>query len=158
MAIHSVDTLMEQTRHLAGEYYRNTGQILPVTLELSRYDAMRLLHLEKSPTKRMGVDAVGSGARAGRLLQIKGRVLFQGNAANYRIGQINNDGTWDSLLLVLFDASYHPTSIYECPRETIKLQLSSTNPKRSKRGAMSVAKFIAISTLVWTPQEGEVNT
>ena len=113
MAIHAVDKLMEQTRSLAVEYYQATGQTLPVSIELARYDAVRLLDLETPKDKMIGVDAVGTESRDGRLLQIKGRVIFDDSKTSYRIGQVNSEGEWESLLLVLFDAAYMPRDIYE---------------------------------------------
>ena len=157
MVIHAVDKLMEQTRRLAAEYYQTTGKTLTVTPELARFDAIEQLKLE-AVDSLPGIDALGSGPREGKHLHIKGRVIFDEGKNTYRIGQFNLERDWQLLLLVLYHADYHPFAIYQIPREAIDIALApEANSKRSKRGVMSVAKLKALGTLVWTPQEGEIN-
>ena len=53
------------------------------------------------------------------------------------------------------DENLNPVEIYEAEREEVEDALEkSGGSKRSKRGAMSVAKFKIISRLVWTQDEG----
>jgi hypothetical protein len=157
MAIHAVDKLMEQTRKLAAEYYQTTQQTLPISAELARYDAMRLLSLVEPAVATVGVDAVGSGQLQDKRIQIKGRVIFDESKSHYRIGQLKTEGQWELLLLVLFNANYEVMAIHGCSRDLISEALQDkNNPKRSKRGAMSVARFRAIGKLLWTQHEGEI--
>ena len=57
-------------------------------------------------------------------------------------------------MLVLLNEDYEPLEIYEAQREDILDSVSSSNSKRSNRGAISVAKFKFIATLVWSAEDG----
>ena len=150
------DKLMAETRRLAAEYYRNTKQSLPVSNELAKYDACRLLNLHLPEKSSSGIDALDADDAP---IQIKGRVIFDESKSNYRIGQVNRDGNWQQICLVILDAEYEPYEIYSASRAEIDGALSySDNPKRAKRGAISLAKFKIIGQLRWTRKDGiEVN-
>lgn len=152
---------MAETRRLAAEYRRATGQPLPVTAEIARYDAARLMDLELNQDPQQGgYDAVGkSGEWEGKRIQIKGRAIFDEKKGGQRIGQIKADKDWDSIMLVLMDDELEPYEIYELDRselEAIQAE-EETSSKRAKRGAMSVAKFKIVSHLVWTREEGVID-
>ena len=56
---------------------------------------------------------------------------------------------------VLMDEDFNPVEIFAAERETIMDAIEeSRSSNRSKRGVMSVARFKAIATLVWTPDDG----
>jgi hypothetical protein len=58
-------------------------------------------------------------------------------------------------MLVIMDENLEPYEIYEADREDILELIDDKVPnKRSKRGAMSVARFKNISRLVWTLENG----
>ena len=95
---------MEQTRIVAAEYREATGQALPVTAELARFDAIEKLKLLKTP-KEYPFDAVDEATESHRYL-IKGRVIFKGGKARQKLGQVSLDVDWDSLLMVIYDADY----------------------------------------------------
>lgn len=133
---------------LAAEYHNTTGQALPVTAELARFDAIDKLNLEKLDGSN-GVDALDSNDSQQKYL-IKGRVIFKGGKARQKLGQVSLDGEWDHLLMVLYDASYLPTQIYKVSRQRIEQELES-QPK-DKRGSMTVAKYKAIGEVVWTAE------
>jgi hypothetical protein len=156
MSVYSVDKLIAQARLLATEYRRATGRPLPgVSGEISQYDAARLLDLELRPGENAGYDAIGRGRRAGRRIQIKARAIFDQSKSGQRIGQIKIDQDWDIVILVLMDENFEPFEIYEAEREGLVEALAQdTGSKRSKRGAMSVARFKAIGRLVWTRENG----
>lgn len=152
--IFSVTKLISEARHLAAEYRRATGQPLGISAEIARHDACHLLNLEPAEAAS-GFDALGRGDRDGQRIQIKGRVIFDEAKKNQRLGQLKVEQEWDSVLLVLMDEDYETDSIYEADRETILAALSEqAESNRSKRGAMSVAKFKNIAQLVWTREEG----
>jgi hypothetical protein len=157
VSVYSVDKLMSEARRLAVEYRRTTGKPLPgISSEIAHYDAARLLDLElmKEGTPG-GYDALGRGPRAGRHIQIKGRVIFDERKPGQRIGQLKLEQEWDSVVLVLMNDQFEPYEIYEAQREEILDALEDQGgSKRSRRGAMSVARFKAIGTLVWTAEEG----
>ncbi len=159
LGIYSVDKLMAETRRLAAEYRRTTGQPLPVTAEIARYDAARLLDLELVPaTQPGGYDAVGrTGHRKDRQIQIKGRAIIDESKSGQRIGQLKMEQEWDSVMLVLLDEDFEPYAIYEADRDEIEEAVTEAESRRQKRGAMSVARFKIISRLVWTRDEGPLD-
>lgn len=145
--IYSIESLMAQTRKLASQYYMMTQKALPVSGELARYDACALLGLTPSESLLEGVDAMDANHQG---IQVKARVLFRDDARGYRIGHVNLNGAWQSVLLVLYNAQYEPISIYAMSREHYTDAISTAeNDKREKRGSMSVAKFKAIADCVW---------
>jgi len=153
--VYSIDKLISETRRLAAEYRRSTGQVLPVSGEIARHDAARLLGLKLCEPGSAGVDAIGAGSRAGQRVQIKSRVMAQEKKSGARIGQINTQGEWDTLLLVILDEDYEACEIYEASREQLSDALAgSESSNRSKRGALSIAKFKNIGWLVWTRETG----
>ena len=143
----SIDTLMSQTRALAANYYKTTQQTLPVSHELAKYDAIRLMNLIEASPGTKGVDACAEGIR----YQIKSRVCFNPQGNSYRIGQLNLEGAWDTTLLVLLNEEYEPMEILSASREVLQEAIGE-NPvsNRMKRGILSVAKFKAIGTCVWS--------
>ncbi|HEC06132.1 MAG TPA: hypothetical protein ENJ12_04740 [Thiolapillus brandeum] len=154
MSVYALEQLIAETRRLAAEYRRTTGQMLPVTGEIARFDAARELNLEPAEPRAAGVDARGKDDQKDRRYQIKGRVILDEAKAGYRIGQLNTSGDWTHVALVLLDEEFQPFKIYEADREEILAALSQSSGKRARRGAMSVAKFEAIGELVWTRENG----
>lgn len=158
MELYSVDKLMAQTRKLAADYRRATGQPLPVTAEIANYDVARLLDLEVIQPPPGGYDAIGlSGQWQDKKVQIKGRAIFGEKKSGQRIGQLKLEQEWDTIVLVIMDEDYEPVEIYAADREEILESLDEQQGNRSKRGAMSVAKFKIISNLVWTCDEGFID-
>ncbi len=157
MSLYSVDKLISQTRKLAADYRRATGQPLPLTGEIANFDAANLLDLELLQPAPGGYDAVGrSGEREGLRYQIKGRAIFDDSKGGHRIGQLKLEQEWDAVLLVLLDEEYEAFEIYEADRNTIVEAMDESGGNRGKRGAMSVARFRNIARLVWQRGEGEV--
>lgn len=155
--VFSVDKLISEARHLAAEYRRTTGQPLGISGEIAQHDACNLLDLEPVKDASSGFDAIGRGDRQGQRIQIKGRVIFDEARKNQRIGQLKLEQEWDSVMLVLMDENYETDAIYEALREIVQDALSEqAESNRSKRGAMSVAKFKNVARLVWTRQEGAI--
>ena len=157
MSIYSLEKLIAETRRIARDYRNATGKPLGgVSGEIALFDACKELDLEPVPNgTEGGYDAVGKGKRDGKKVQIKGRVIFDEAKSGQRIGQLKTDQEWDSVVLVLMDENFEPFEIYEAERDEIDVAQSSGEGKRGKRGAMSVAKFKAISELVWTREFGE---
>lgn len=153
MTIYSIDKLMAETRRLAAEFRRSTGQALPVSGEIARYDAARLLGLTLCDQRTGGVDAIGNNQREGQRIQIKSRVITSEKKSGARVGQLNPNGEWDAVVLVILDEDYEPCEIYEAERDEVLKELSDQS-SRSRRGALSVSKFKIISWLVWTRESG----
>lgn len=148
----SVDKLMEETRRLARAFKQNTEQVLPISNELGRYDAKRILNLLPTPAEEKGVDFIGQGDLAQQKIQVKSRVIFQTGKSGQRIGAINPDGLWDSLLLVLYDADYNPDEIYIAQKKDILELLNDKKP--NKRGSISIAKFKMMGQCIWQSEIG----
>ncbi len=157
MSLYSVDKLISQTRKLAADYRRATGQALPLTGEIANFDAANLLDLELLQPAPGGYDAIGrSGERQGMRYQIKGRAIFDDSKGGHRIGQLKLEQEWDAVLLVLLDEDYEAFEIYEADRDTIVEAMDESGGSRGKRGAMSVARFRNIARLAWQRGEGEI--
>lgn len=155
MSVYSVDKLMAQTRKLAADYRKATGQPLPLTVEIANFDAARLLDLKLLQPPPGGYDAIGqSGEREGLRYQIKGRAIFDENKSGQRIGQLKLEQDWDAVLLVLLDEEYQPFAIHEADRCCLEQALAES--PSNKRGAMSVARFRIISEQVWTREDGVI--
>ena len=151
MGLYQVDKLMGEARRLAREYRLAMGKPLAgISAELAVHDAMRLMDLEAAPQGVGGYDALGAGRRAGKRIQIKGRAIFDESKGGQRLGQLKTEQEWDSVMLVLMDDNYDPVEIYEAEREDIMEAVEKSSSSRSKRGAVSVAKFKIIGRLVWS--------
>lgn len=144
MSVFDLDKLMSETRRLAAEYRQATGATLPVSGEIARYDAMRLLGLSAPAEPVAGVDALGAD---GTRYQIKARTLFEGGKGKQRIGQINSEGSWERVLLVLLNDAYETHAIHEAERDAVLEALNQV--RHNKRGPLSVARFIALGRAIW---------
>ncbi len=142
---YNIASLMEQTRLVAADFHSSTGQALPVTAELARFDAIDKLNLQKLDGED-GVDAVDSDNSQEKYL-IKGRVIFKGGKARQKLGQLSLESGWQFLLMVLYDADYQPTQIFKVDRQIIEKELDTSS--KDKRGSMTVAKYKAIGQQVW---------
>jgi hypothetical protein len=154
MSLYSYDKLIEQTRKLAAEFRRTTGTMLPVSGEIARYDVAHHLGLELTQDSSAGFDAIGQDEREGMRIQIKSRVVGDAVRPGHRIGQLNPGGDWDLVIVSLMDDAFEPLEMYEATREDIIGAIEGANGKRSKRGALSVAKFQIIGRLVWARELG----
>lgn len=152
--VYSVDKLIEQARQLAADYKRMTDKPLPgVSNEIAEHDAAKLIGLELCKDRSAGFDAERIASTGPQRIQIKARTIFNDNYRGQRLGQLKLDKEWDSVVLVLMNDDYMPVEIFEAARHDIFDNLND-NSGRMKRGAMSVAKFRNIATLVWTQEEG----
>ena len=153
MTVYAADKLIAQARVLAAEYRRTMGKPLPgISSEIAEHDAIKLLNLVPHGEEG-GFDAIDP-ARHDKRVQIKSRTIFDETKSGQRIGQMKLDQPWDSVLLVLMDEEYEPYEIYEAEKEDILEFVGKSSSSRSKRGAMSVARFKIIGRLAWTRENG----
>jgi len=155
LTLYAADKLIAQARVLAAEYRRTMGKPLPgISNEIAEHDAVKLLGLRaRREGEEGGYDAVDS-ERGNKRIQIKSRTIFDESKTGQRVGQLKLEKEWDSVVLVLMDENYEPYEIYEAERDEILEQLDQSSGSRTKRGAMSVARFKIISRLVWTRENG----
>ena len=133
------------------------GKPLPgISNEIAEHDAIRLLNLEPKPEGATGYDAIDP-LDGDRRIQIKSRTIFDESKSGQRIGQIKMEQEWDSVLLVLMDKEYEPYEIYEAERDELEEYADKSSSSRSKRGALSIARFKIIGRLVWTKEDGAVS-
>lgn len=149
----AADKLIAQARQLAAEYRRTMGKPLPgISNEIAEHDAVRLLQLEAAPSPDLGWDAVEP--QSGMRLQIKSRTIFDETKGGERIGQLKLNQEWDAVVLVLMDENYEPYEIYQALRDDLAEFAGPSGSNRSKRGAMSVARFKIVGELVWDRVNG----
>jgi len=158
MGIYDVDKLMLQARKLAADYRRATGKPLGISNEIAVHDVIRLMKLVPAEPGAGGYDAIGTGSREGRYIQIKGRTIFDDSKGGERIGQVKMDQEWDSIMLIIMDEDYEPSEIFEATREAIIEAMADISPKRAKKGALSVARFKAIGEIVWSSADAPRNS
>jgi hypothetical protein len=155
LSIYEVDKLLGEARRIAAEYRRTTGTSLPITSEIAKHDACVYLELEPANESQGGYDAQN---KDGLRIQVKGRAIFDESKGGQRLGQMKLEQEWDALAMVLMDENFETTEIYLATRDEIETALQEqVNSKRSKRGAMSVARFKHIARLVWTREEGRID-
>lgn len=147
--------LLRRAKQLARAYYALTGRPLGVTGEVAEYEAVRLLGLELAPPRQPGYDVIrrpGAGrAASGDRLQVKGRCVPNGPAPGEMLGRIGLEHAWDGMLVVLLDARYDATAIYEAGREAVCAALAVPGSRARERGVLSVRKFVAVGRRVWPP-------
>ncbi len=151
MPVYDLDKLMEETRRVAAEFRLTVGETLPVTPEIARYDAIRILGMSKADDDETGVDAYMHEDGEQIPCLIKGRVIFDESKGGRRIGSLNPDAPWRRILLVLLEADYSTQEIYALDKDVaLEAGIDLANP----RGAMTVAKFRSVGTLLWDRWNG----
>ncbi len=152
MSVYSIDKLMVEARKLAADYRRMTGKTLPISGEIARHDAATLLDL----TLVEGMSGYDALDMDGQRVQIKGRVIFEGQKSKPRVGQIKVGQEWDLVVLVLMNEDYEAVEIYCMSHDEVRGVVDETaSSKRISRGAISVARFKAAGEQVWPREERE---
>lgn len=143
--------LLGQAKFVAQRFYALTGKPLGITGEVAEYECTRILGVDLSSARQAGYDATEQVGGRLRTLQIKGRYLPKGCTPGQRLGSIRTDRDWDAVLMVLLDASFNATEIWEADRPAVLAALAAPGSKaRNERGALGVAKFKSIGKLRWS--------
>ncbi len=144
--------LLTQIKHLAKRYRELAGRPLGITGEAAKVEAARLLHLELSPVRDAGYDAIRRAANGVERLQIKGRVLHPEGRIE-RVGTISKDKEWDAVLLVILDENYDAALIFEASRAVLieEMTREGADAKARARGAFIVQSFCRIARQIWPP-------
>ncbi|HED13651.1 MAG TPA: hypothetical protein ENI62_08360 [Gammaproteobacteria bacterium] len=157
MGVYEVGHLIVQARQLARDYYQSTGKSLPgISAELARYDAASQLNLVLTEDPNCGYDALSREQPAQRL-QIRGRVIFDPEKVNQRVGQLRLQKPWDGAVLVLMDPLFEATEMFIAVRQVIEEAAAETSAKRRAKGVLSVSKFRRLGRLVWSRETGRID-
>ncbi|MDI1226921.1 MAG: hypothetical protein PSY14_04470 [bacterium] len=142
--------ILRDAKNLAQEYRLLTGKPLGITGEVAEYEAARLLGLQLTAARQAGYDATEVREGEPWRLQIKGRCILPDSKPGQRIGSINVDKEWDSVLLVLLDENLEAFEIHEAMRVDVLNALSAPGSKaRNERGALAISKFKSIGKKRW---------
>lgn len=141
--------LLVEVKRLAKRYRELTGRPLGVTGEVAEYEAARLLGLDLAAVRTPGYDLIRRmGSRIERL-QVKARVLDSERAGG-RLGSIDIDKEFDTVLLVILDPNLEAIAIYEASRDAVIKAIRKPGSKaRNERRALSVPQFRAIANRIW---------
>lgn len=153
MNIYAIDKLMSETRRLATEYHRETGQVLPLSNEISRYDVEKILGFTPPTVAESGVDLIGINKYAGKKFQIKSRVIFKNSKSRPKVGNIDFKGKWDFMILVIMNDHYMPIEMHLASKVQLFSEYQNVT-KSSERNNMSINKFKVLGELIWE-QQGE---
>ena len=114
-----VGKILKSARKLAIDYYRETGKPLGITAEVAEFEAAKLLGLTLCEARQPGFDAYRTKGRRRHRIQIKGRRLDDVRDRSPRLGSINLDREWDSVVLVLLNSAFEAVEIWEANRPAI---------------------------------------
>ena len=146
-----ISQILGAVRDLAIDYHTETGKPLGITGEVAEFEASRLLGLEMCEARQSGYEAERVRDDGPTRVQIKGRRILNPSKRGQRVGTIQVDKDWDSVVLVLLDEEFRPTVIYEAQRAAIEKALAAPGSKaRNERGSLSIEKYKSIGTLVWS--------
>jgi len=146
----TVLSLLAQAKQIAQQYYHLTGKPLGITSEVAEYEAARLLGITLASARQAGYDATEVIEGKTRTIQIKGRYLPNGCTPGQHLGSIQPQKEWDAVLMVLLDAEFNATEIWEAEREPILEALAAPGSRaRNERGSLAVRKFKCLGRLRW---------
>lgn len=149
--------LLAKAKRLAREYYKLTGKPLGVTCEIAEFETARLLKLKLEHARCPGYDATEPNGSRRKRIQIKGRCIYGRYKPGARVGKVRTDQPFDAVLLVLLDENYDATKMYQATKSAIIKALEAPGSKaRNERGSLSIHKFIQISRLRWSRDEGQL--
>lgn len=150
-----VITILHQAKQLACQYYQLTGKPLGVTGEIAEFEAARLLGLTLHVARTAGYDATEIRDGQPYKIQIKGRCITNTNARHAgRMGSINLNQEFDSVMLVLLDHEFNAFAIYEATRGLCEeLIHAEGSVARNVRGSLAINQFKSRGTLRWTREE-----
>jgi hypothetical protein len=148
--MNEVAQVLADAKSLARKYRKLTGKPLGITGEVAEFSAAQILGLELAKARQSGYDAVRKENGKLTKIQIKGRCIPANAKPGQRLGSIQLDKEWDTVLLVLMDEDLEVLSMYEAERSEIERALLAPGSKaRNERGALAVSKFKAIGHEIW---------
>lgn len=147
----ALEAVINAVTQLAMRYREVTGKPLGITGEIGEFRVARLLGWQLTEARQAGYDAV---APDGHRIQVKARCILPSSGPGQRIGTIKLTHDWDTVALILMDQAFAPLAIFEAGRSDIERELTRPGSRaRNERGALAVAKFKSIATLLWPSRE-----
>lgn len=148
--MNEIAEVLADAKALARKYRKLTGKPLGITGEVAEFSAAQILGLDLAEARQSGYDAMRHENGKITKIQIKGRCIPVNAKPGQRLGRIQLDKEWDTVLLVLMDEDLEVMSMYEAARSEIESALLTPGSKaRNERGALAVSKFKAIGHEVW---------
>ena len=148
--MNEIAEVLADAKSLARKYRKLTGKPLGITGEVAEFSAAQILGLELAEARQYGYDAIRKENGKVIKIQIKGRCIPANAKPGQRLGSIQLDKEWDTVLLVLMDEDLEVLGMYEAARPEIERALLAPGSKaRNERGALAVSKFKAIGREVW---------
>jgi len=147
-SVKEIGDILESVKKSALDYQKLTGKSLSISGEYGEYFAAKTLDLTLVDDKKLAYDATNE---AGTRINIKSQVIpADKELSGQRLGSIQFDREWDSIMVVLMNETFEPYAIYEAARETIEQSVKKGGGKsKSARSALSAGQFKEIGTLVW---------
>jgi hypothetical protein len=148
--MNGIAEILADAKSLAKKYRKLTGKPLGITGEVAEFSAAQILGLELAEARQSGYDAIRNENGKVTKIQIKGRCIPSNAKPGQRLGSIQLDKEWDTVLLVLMDEDLEVMSMFEAARPDIERALLAPGSKaRNERGALAVSKFKSIGHEVW---------
>jgi hypothetical protein len=148
--MNEIAEVLADAKSLARKYRKLTGKPLGITGEVAEFSAAQILGLVLAEARQSGYDAIRKENGMVTKIQIKGRCIPANAKPGQRLGSIQLEKEWDTVLLVLMDEDLEVQSMYEAERPEIEKALLTPGSKaRNERGALAVSKFKAIGHEVW---------
>lgn len=148
--MNEIAEVLADAKSLARKYRKLTGKPLGITGEVAEFSVAQFLGLELAEARQSGYDAIRKEKGKVTKIQIKGRCIPANANLGQRLGRIQLDKEWDTVILVLMDEDLEVQSMYEAKRPEIEKALCAPGSiARNKRGALSVSKFRAIGREIW---------
>ena len=149
-SMNEIASILPDAKSLARKYRRLTGKPLGITGEVAEFSAAAILGLELAEARKSGYDALRRHNGQITRIQIKGRCISSKANPGQRLGRIQLDKEWDTVLLVIMDEDLEILSMHEAERPDIEQALLTPGSKaRNERGALSIGKFKSIGREVW---------
>jgi hypothetical protein len=148
--MNEIAELLADAKALAKKYRKLTGKPLGITGEVAEFAAAQILGLELAEARQAGYDATRTIHGNVTKIQIKGRCIPKNAKPGQRLGKIQIDKEWDTVLLVIMDEDLEVQSMYEAKRPEIEKAILAPGSKaRNERGALAISNFKAIGHEVW---------
>jgi hypothetical protein len=149
--MNEISEILNDAKALARKYRRLTGKPLGITGEVAEFSAAQILGIELAEARQSGYDAIRKENGKVIKIQIKGRCIPKNAKPGQRLGSIQLDKEWDTVLLVLMDEDLEVLAMYEAERPDIEKAILEPGSKaRNERGALAVSKFKAIGQKIWS--------